>query len=140
MNEKENEMFRDVKISERLYSFEYGWGVVISINKGKFPLQLQFDHSIVSFAYTFDGKGTRMAKNQTLFWDEVKFDIPKKPMPDIDIDTRVLVWDEGDEGKKRMHFKGFTETGRVKCFSGGNTSWTSWDDEGVEWDYWELER
>ena len=130
-------MFKDVETGEKLWSFEYGWGTVVHINRGKFPLQLNFSHSMESFAYTFDGKGTRMAKNQTLFWDEIKFEVPKKPLPDLKVDARVIVWDTKKGEKYNMYFKEFDDKGRVICFANGATSWTS-DRSTRRWNYWEV--
>ena len=130
-------MFRDVETGVRLYSFEYGWGTVVHINRGKYPLQLNFEHSIESFAYTFNGKGTRMPKNQTLFWGEIKFKVPKKPLPDIKVDTKVIVWaSEEDTRKEKRYFKEFNKDGDITCFTHGTTSWTA--EGAIDWKYWEL--
>ena len=72
--------FDGVKKGDRVWSFEFGWGEVISILYGggtgggdifkvKFP---QGD-------YWYDFYGKRGISSQTLFWDEIKFNIPEKP-------------------------------------------------------------
>lgn len=75
--------------------------------------------------------------NPTLFWDEVKFE---KPRPQLEVDAKVIVWDE--DGKKyKRHFSHFDEEGRLFAFSLGQTSFTSEARPEVwvtAWDNWEL--
>ena len=72
----------------------------------------------------------------TLFWNEIKFKVPKKPLP---LDTKVIVWDgEKEEGQLKRHFKRFAEDGRIICFPQGKTSWTTHDVE-LKWEHWEVE-
>ena len=73
--------FDNVKLGYRVWSFEYSWGTVIKLENCYFVVN--FDNKdIGSVRYTFDGKkfGDSTASiNRTLFWDEVKIEIPEKP-------------------------------------------------------------
>ena len=127
-------MFKNAKIGDKLYSIEEGWGVLEDIIDSDYPLIVQFKFQRISF--TIDGKRWRLSKNPTLFWDEIKFEIPKKPLPDIKVDTPVLVWDEKGGKKKIRHFRKFTKKGKMVCFAGGVASQTNKCTH--EWNYWEL--
>jgi len=127
-------MFKDAKIGDKLYSVEDGWGVVEAINTDRdHPLTIQFDGCMKSF--TLNGKRYIDSKNPTLFWDKIEFEVPKRPLPDLKVDTKVIVWKSG-EPKKRRHFKKFNEDGDIICFAHGATSWTM--SGTFTWKYWEL--
>jgi len=85
--------FKGIKVGDRVWDFKYGWGEVINI-KNAYDLDFQnFNRSDLkvlevkfinpyyqnSFYYTFDGVSFYDNANQTLFWDEVKIEIPSKP-------------------------------------------------------------
>ncbi len=71
--------FDGIKVNDKVWSFEFGWGNVIEINKDlMYPIVVGFYPS--EYRETYDYNGRSMDKvNQTLFWDEIKFDIPEKP-------------------------------------------------------------
>lgn len=69
-------------------------------------------------------------------WDEIKYEVPTKPLPDIEIDTPVIVWDFPQD-KHRRYFSNFTN-GKIRCFLGGKTSWSSVDGSTQRWENWEL--
>ena len=71
--------FYGIKVNDKVWSFEFGWGNVIEINKDlMYPIVVGFYPS--EYRETYDYNGRSMDKvNQTLFWDEIKFDIPEKP-------------------------------------------------------------
>jgi len=128
-------MFKDVKVGDKLYSIEEEWGTVVAITDGDYPLTIQFEYCRINF--TLDGKRYMNSKNPTLFWDEVKIKVLKKKLPNLEVDTPVLVSNEkGGIGNKR-YFKKFTKKGKIVCFYGGATSW-SYNGLDYEWNYWEL--
>ena len=128
-------MFKDAKVGDELYSIEDGWGILEAIADMGYPLNVQFKHHRVSF--TIDGRRFTSSKNPTLFWDEIEFEIPKKPLPNLKVDTPVLVWSISKDRKEKAHFKKFDVNGRIVCFLGGTTSWSN---DGVcgGWEHWEL--
>ena len=130
-------MFSNAKVGDKVWSITYGWGEII---KGgcctSYPLSVKFINDYVR--YTFSGKQYQ-SQNQSLFWNE--FEIPesayKKPLPKLEVDTKVLVWDDYDEDVKyRRYFKCFNEDGVIVCFADGATSFSS--ESGKVWDNWEL--
>ena len=72
-------MFKNAKVGDRVYDMLKGWGIISSIEP-KEERPIYFVADIDSFSkFTFDGKRNRRDKNPTLFWDEVKYEIPEKP-------------------------------------------------------------
>ena len=76
---------------------------------------------------------------QHLYWNE--FEIPKeafiKPLPQLAVDTKVIVWDDNGNSHKQ-HFKEF-KNGKIVCFILGRTSFTAHDDsDETLWNNWEL--
>ena len=59
-----------------------------------------------------------------------------KPMPQLEVDTKVLVWDEIDQEKYRRYFSHFDAFGRICTFDNGSTSWSA--DTVSHWENWEL--
>ena len=128
-------MLGDVKINDKLYSAEEGWGRVLDIVPGDYPIVMQFEGEIVTF--TLDGKRLKSNRYPTLLWDKVEFEMPKKPLPNLKIDAKVLVWNIGGLRKYKRHFKEFDGDGKIVCFAGNGTSWTTCG-ETNKWTYWEV--
>ena len=127
-------MFEDARIGDGVYSLQNGWGIIMRIDEGAYPIVVQFEEDRTSF--TIEGKLYPEDKYPILFWDEIKFNIPKKPLPDLKVDTEVIVWDIKDFMYKR-YFKEFNNDGKIVCFSDGSTSWSS-DGNTETWRHWEL--
>lgn len=132
-------MFKDAKVGDRVWSMVDGWGVIITYNTLKFPgyhIEVKFDVS--SEAFTYGGKALISNINPTLFWDEIKFEIPKKPLPKLDVDTRVRVWDgDNKDNSARRYFSHFSKDGFIQVFQAGMTSWTNHSSQ-VPYSNWEL--
>jgi hypothetical protein len=79
-------------------------------------------------------------KFPNIFWNE--FEIPKeafmKPVPDLEVDTKVLVWDNGKTVKERRYFSHFDKNGNIYCFNNGVTGWIAKNATTIRWDNWEL--
>lgn len=89
--EKEELMFAGAVAGDRVYSVVDGWGTVAELLKvacfgadidGK-PvfgpgLEVDFDRGF-SDVFSLEGKAHCLDINPTLFWDEVKIEIPKRP-------------------------------------------------------------
>lgn len=75
-------MFKDAKIGDKVWSFHYGWGVVRS--KENNTLEIFFEVGIVRF-YWDDGRANSLDKNPDLFWDEIKYKIPQKPIKSVSV-------------------------------------------------------
>ena len=73
-------MFKKAEIGDRVYDLLKGWGTVVNINpKDNYPIHV--DSDVDSFCtFTYDGKRDIKDKNPTLFWSEIEYEIPKKPI------------------------------------------------------------
>ena len=112
-------MLENVKVGDRLWHIRHGWSRVIEVNK---TCRYEIITGVGSF--TLDGCVNENDLRPSLFWDEVKFEYPKEPLPDLAIDTKLIVWDSPNNTYKR-YFSHFNEVGEVCCFAEGNTSWTA---------------
>ncbi len=128
-------MFSNAKVGDRVWSVANGWGTIIRIDLNRFPIVVDFTNSVRS-CYTKEGIFTPNDAIPSLFWNE--FEIPEeayiRPLPKLDVDTKVLVWD--GLMKCRRYFSHFNEHGKIVCFDSG----TSWSNNGklVWWSNWEL--
>ena len=144
-------MFKDVKISDKVFDYTLQeWGNIVSFSYSSiYPAKIEFSNCVkntilVSFknnkvrAYTTQGTRNNADKLPTLFWDEVKpITPPEKLLPKLEIDTRVLVWEnDGKDDKLNRYFSHF-ENGNMYCFFKGRTSWSS-NGKTVPWTNWEL--
>ena len=91
--EMKKSYFNGIKVGDKVWHFEYGWGKVIKILKASeldkqnvyeyndfYVLEVVFDNPYFQGSYYFDLNGITFYSNsnQILFWDEVKFNVPQK--------------------------------------------------------------
>lgn len=118
--------FENVKVGDKVWSLNKGWGVVEKIEVlNRYPLRVMHDDGS-SETYTADGKLYKNDKYPLIFWDEVVFQVPEKPLPKLEVDAKVVVWNHGQ--KHNMHFSHFAEGGgiiRMCTFDSGKTSFTT---------------
>ena len=127
--------FENAKIGDKVWSVGFGWGEVSSIvERDTYPIKVLFSGRNKT-TYTLEGKQLANHVHQTLYWDEVVFKAPTKPLPALDVDTEVLVWMHPSE-KHRRHFSHFNSQRKIHCFVNGRTSWTT--KQTSDWLYWEL--
>lgn len=132
-------MFKNAKVGNRVWSLTNGWGTVISAydSSSCFPIHVQFDGDDGdSDSYMACGKLYEDDLNPTLFWDEIKLDIPKKPLFKLEVDAKVLVWDKDGEEKHKRHFHSFSPNGEIVTWNEGRTSFTSKSHETTQWLKW----
>jgi hypothetical protein len=70
--------FENAQTSDRVWSMHHGWGVVTHVSDPK--ILVRFDHLKWNGIFTICGKYCTKDLNPTLFWNEVKIDIPQKPV------------------------------------------------------------
>ena len=133
-------MFKSTKIGDRVFDYLLQeWGTVSFIKDAghKYPIRVQFAE--IKKEYTSGGKDLCSYKLQTLFWNEMEpITPPEKPLPELEVDTCVFVWDnDGKEDKLNRYFSHFSPNGNMHCFFRGCTSWSS-NGETVPWANWEL--
>jgi hypothetical protein len=89
--------FENAKAGDKVWDFKYGWGEVAYVFKrGAYPLLVTFSFCQVSYEY--DGASC-VGCQQTLFWDEIKFEVPAQP-PRMKLIHGVEVPDIGFEPKE----------------------------------------
>lgn len=127
-------MFKDAKVGDKVWSIRHGWMKILDIQPcERYPIKVGFDAPVSTF--TFEGKVMAEDLNSSLFWDEIKFEIPPKPLPKLEVDTKVLVWNNRAR-KVKSHFSHF-EDGKIMVFGNGTTSWST-NVTSYPFDNWEL--
>ena len=126
--------FEDAKVGDRVFHYKYGWKTISHIKEeSSYPIIIDYD-----FSYTYNGFAEKTDSNPSIFWDEVKIVPPSKPLPKLEVDTKVLVWDSEKKVKLHRHFSHFEKNGKIVTFAEGRTSWSQGDKSVVDWEYWEL--
>lgn len=127
--------FETAKIGDKVWCSKLGWGEIRNTSRSEsYPLYVRFQSGNYE-AYTLDGFFDKDDVSRSLFWDEVKFEAPKKPLPNLEVDAKVIVWNSTTIRLNR-HFSHFSPLGNIVCFVNGMSSWTS--EHTSEWDNWEL--
>ncbi len=74
--------FDGIKVGDKVWSFEHGWGIVKELVYNlPYPIGVLFNNNQYE-TFTLDGKKEQFC-NQTLFWDEIKFEIPTRPKAEL---------------------------------------------------------
>lgn len=72
-------MFKNAKVGDRAWFFEYGWGTIVNMFYGnEYPIVFKSDTNRFC-NFMIDGKRVVNDINPSLFWDEVKYKIPERP-------------------------------------------------------------
>ena len=123
--------FETAKVGDRVWCLYYNkWLTITNIRKeDAYPIKTELN------SYTLDGRlNTDIIR--TLFWDEVIITPPEKPLPKLEVDTKVLVWDSNSHIKYKRYFSHFDSNSTIHVFNSGTTSWNN--TQTVEYRNWEL--
>ncbi len=126
--------FKNAKTGDKVWNIRTGWTKIRAIvDCSMYPIIIN------NGSYTIDGKIDASDINPLIFWDKIEINIPKQPLPKLEIDTKVIVWGEPDQKVKR-YFSHFNENGNICCFNNGTTSWSYSANHhtAVAWINWEL--
>ena len=124
--------FETAQVGDKVYHYRYGWSTITNIKKeSDYPIIIDYD-----FSFTYEGFADKSDSNPSIFWDEVKIVPPSKPLPKLEVDTKVLVWDNSNCIKRKGHFSHFDEKGKMHVFASGTTSWSH--KEIVPYNYWKI--
>lgn len=112
-------MFSNAKSGDRVWDYEKNcWGTIIGIVKNcQFPIRVKFDNDIFeNTSYTIEGKESLKHANPILFWDEIKFEIPKKTF-NLEEELRRLEIKKFEYGKKNyyLYWNSTFEGIRIDC-------------------------
>lgn len=75
---RKEEMFSDAKTWDKVWDFQKGWGVIVSLDFSSYPINVEFPNGVFT-SYTLSGYEYLDDVNPSLFWDVVSFGIPSKP-------------------------------------------------------------
>lgn len=122
--------FETAQVGDKVWCLYYNkWFTITNIRKeDAYPIKTEIN------SYTLDGR-LNTHSIRTLFWDEVAITPPEKPLPKLEVDTKVLVWDTQDSKVKR-YFSHFDKDGTINVFASGTTSWNY--NITLPYNYWEL--
>lgn len=126
--------FETAKVGDKVWCMKSGWGKISRIDDRNYPIAVSFPNDEFK-TYTLGGFYDNDDITQSLFWDEIVIEAPPKPLPDLQVDTKVYVWSNADGLKLKRHFSHF-KNGNCHTFSGGLSSWTG--ESTTSWDNWEL--
>ena len=123
--------FETAQVGDKVWCLYYNkWLTITNIRKeDAYPIKTEIN------SYTLDGR-LNTHSIRTLFWDEVVITPPEKPLPKLEVDTKVLVWNGTNVDPVKRYFSHFNEDGDIMVFSGGLTSWNY--KETVTFNYWKL--
>ena len=130
--------FSNAKVGDKVFDILYGEGVIYNIDHTSHPIRVEFDLTFES--YLEDGRLSRKSNIPTLYHCKFDIQIPeeayKQLLPDIAVDTPIIVWDN-ENRKVRRYFKCWSHNGKPITFFGGQTSFTS-NGSISEWDNYEI--
>ena len=130
------EVFKKEHIGMTVYHVIHGKGKIVDFQSDeKYPLKIKFSEEYECFLP--DGREFMHNRNPSLSFKEYHLPVgwDKPPLPDLPIDTPILVWD-AISAKKIRYFAGFTDDGKVLAFKDGVSS--NYTSIKIEWDNWEL--
>ena len=123
--------FENAKVGDRVWCLLYGWQTIESTD-----FNINYPIATKKGTYTYDGKVQLSSQNRTLYWDEIVITPPSKPLPKLEVDTKVLVWDDDQTMKQKRYFSYFDSNSNIYVFVHGGTSWTS--SQTAKYHNWEL--
>lgn len=104
-------MFRNAKVGDRVWDFVYGWGTIIHIFYEKeYPITFKSDTNRIC-NFRFDGKRNINDINPSLFWNEIKFEIPIN----LENELRNLEVKEFIEDKKNFYLVWHSNKNNIFC-------------------------
>ena len=137
-------MFSKAKVGDVIYSMRNGEVRIVEINNSHatYPIRVEYGSYLAPDTrwITLDGKEHSSDSMATYYWAKPEVTAPSKPLPDLAIDTPILVRNRSYGSWCRRHFAGFLENGIVTAWPDGMTSFSTQDVRGasVGWEEWIL--
>ena len=130
--------FETAKVGDRVWCIRRGGGEILETGcSDDYPIYVSFEGGD-SATYTICGLFSNNDVTRSLFWDEVVIVAPVKPIPELEVDAKVLVW-VSPEHKHRRHFSHFSNNGDINTFDAGSTSFSRLHAASVTtWPFWEV--
>ena len=135
-------MFSKAKVGDRVFSVRRGWGTIERVEPNC-PFELIYgcvtDADDCVFWFTVNGKEGRSDLLPSVFWGEPKFEIPERPIPELEVDTKVLVRMSEDDPWVNRYFHSFDEEGKLCTWAGGSTKYSAANPNYfISWNFWKL--
>ena len=133
--------FSEAKVGDKVWSIRHGWVKILNVHHSEsYPILInKGKEEIDTLSFTINGKLNGSDLYPILFWNE--FEIPeiafRKPIPKLEVDTLVWVWDKCESLKFLRFFSHFDEYGSIYTFDDGRDSSYNLD-ATTDWNYWEL--
>ena len=126
--------FEDAKVGDRVWRLDYGkWVTIDNVVKADiYPIKIRTDH------FTMDGAQQGGGDWRVLFWDELVITPPEKPLPKLEVDTKVIVWNSEYDIQQKLHFSHFNSSGTICVFPNGTTSWSAHTAIALKFNHWTL--
>jgi hypothetical protein len=130
------------KVGDKVVDVLRGKGMVFKIkNERHYPITVRFGKCVRHYTYTLDGMYNTDHIYPSLFHDNnyksPSCDEPKR-LPELKVDTKVLVKSQFITDYERRYFSHFDENGNLCCFMQGCDSWSSKDRKTTKWEKWKL--
>ena len=121
------------KVGDKVWCLYYNkWFTITNIRKeDAYPIKTEINR------YTLDGR-LDTHSSRMLFWDEIVITPPEKPLPKLEVDTKILVQNTLSSEPLRRYFSHFEKNGQIAAFAEGVTSWSVHDKPTIVWEYWKL--
>ena len=132
--------FSNAKVGDNVFCIINGEGVITNIfYNSTYSILVQFDK--INNIYTINGYAFINNIIPSLYYNKFEIKIPEeaymKPIPDITVDTPMLVWNDIDGYRHKRYFKEWSINNRPICFSDGQTSFSTLGNAS-EWDNYEI--
>ena len=135
-------MFKNAKIGDRVFSCRQGWGTIVQIDPTcECGLVYKYapDEGYCAFWFTVSGRIEEEDLFPSVLWGEPKFEMPKRPLPELEVDAKVLVRMSEKNPWVRRYFHSFDEEGNLCTWIGGATEYSAQNsDSFTSWNYWKL--
>ncbi len=108
----EQMIFKDYKVGDKVWNITRGWETIIEIDKkhnDEYPIETNCG------SYREDGREYKNDLIPTIY---------PKPVPELEIDTKVLVWYNDERTKTKRHFAKFDSNGKIMTYPEGCSSFT----------------
>ena len=120
--------FSNAKVGDKVFCLLNGEGIICDINTTyDYPIRVMFNN--IKEDYNYLGFLYETHFIPALYHNKFDIQIPEEaysqPLPDIAVDTPMLVWKSENSKRFKRYFKEFDKDGKVRCFSYGQTSFTS---------------
>ena len=128
--------FETAKVGDRVWDIVRGWGTIKSTsfaNAKGFPILVKLDNNPTDASYNLQGIYYIGHLKPSLYWDEIKFEAPKKPVVVPVKDTLVDC-----DGYLRYSAGTVNDHGDLWCYPDGRTSATREGRNLTCWSNWEV--